>query len=72
MQNPENQTERMVFLGKYIYDRIIVEAQKTGKDPLEVAQEKKKNGEWDIKRYIDFSKYNRNIQEQAVIIKRQE
>jgi lipopolysaccharide export LptBFGC system permease protein LptF len=50
------------------YDGIIVEAQKTGKDPLEVAQEKKKNGEWDIKRYIDFSKYNRNIQEQAVII----
>jgi hypothetical protein len=40
MQNPENQTERMVFLGKYIYDRIIVEAQKTGKDPLEVAQSK--------------------------------
>ena len=32
-----------------------------------MAQEKKKNGEWDIKRYIDFSKYNRNIQEQATI-----
>ena len=46
MQNPENQTERMQFLGKYIYDRLIAEVQKGGKDPLEVAQEKWRKDEF--------------------------
>ena len=67
MNNPENNTERTVFLGKYIYDQIIAEAQQSGEDPMKVAKMKRDIGEWNIKQFLEFGKYNRSIQEQTVI-----
>ena len=54
------------FVANPAYEIIIAEAKKVGKDPVEVAKMKKDAGEWNIKQYVEFSKYNRSIQEQAI------
>ena len=63
MNNPENTTERTAFLGKYIYDQVIAEAKKIGKDPVEYVMESGKSDDF----ITSIDSYISNKNKQAVI-----
>lgn len=57
IQNPENETEKKIFLGRYIYEKIIAEAKKLGKGPIDYIDELRKEWRLSFSQGREIKKY---------------
>lgn len=70
MKNPENNTEKLLFLWKYIYDKVITASKENKMDVLEYAQSIWKGEDYILKldEYIDRRNKQANIEDQIRIM----